>query len=118
MFIEALLMTAFFSYAPVFSLLYTKHGSEECVGYSDSDWTGDSDVRRSTSGYIFKRSGASVSWRSKKQTSVALSTAEAEYVALSSAVQEAIWMRQLILELGNSPTKSTVIFKDNQSAIY
>ena len=103
-FIEALLMTAFFSYAPVFSLLYTKHGSEECVGYSDSDWAGDSDVRRSTSGYIFKPSGASVSWRSKKQTSVALSTAEAEYFALFG--------------IGNSPTKSTVIFKDNQSAIY
>ena len=60
-----------------------------------------------------------LSWRSKKQTSVALSTAEAEYIALSGAVQEAIWMRQLTSELssGDGPTKATVIYEDNQSGI-
>lgn len=58
-----------------------------------------------------------MSWRSKKQTTVALSTAEAEYVALSSAAQEAVWLRRLSTELGSPPKSPTVIFEDNQSAI-
>ena len=57
----------------------------------------------------------SISWRSKKQGVVALSTAEAEYVALASATQEALWIRQLMTEL--TPEKATLIFEDNQSAI-
>ena len=78
-------------------------------------WAGDSEDRRSTSGYIFMFSSASVSWRSKKQTSVALFSPEAGYVALLSAIQKAIWMRQLRLELRGSLMKATVIFEDNQS---
>jgi len=58
-------------------LLYSKKGSSKCVGYSDSDWGGDLDDRKSTSGYLFQISGGPVSWRSKKQSCVALSTAEA-----------------------------------------
>jgi hypothetical protein len=98
-------------------ILYTKLGSRECIGFSDADWAGDLDNRRSTSGYLFQISGGPVSWRSKKQSSVALSTAEAEYVALASSAQEAIWMRQLTTELGSAPTDATTIFEDNQSAI-
>ncbi len=60
-------------------------------------------------------SSAPTSWRSKKQTSVALSTAEAEYIALSGATQEAMWLRQLISELNH--LEVTVIYEDNQSAI-
>ena len=88
-------------------------------GYSDSDWAGDLNDRKSMSGYIFMLSGAGISWRSKKQTSVALSTAEAEYIALSSSVQEAIWLKQLTSELSreHSSSKATVIYEDNQSAI-
>ena len=67
--------------------------------------------------YLFQMSGAAVSWRSKKQPCVALSTAEAEYVALASAAQEAIWMRQLTAELSTTPTGATTTFEDNQSAI-
>ena len=67
---------------------------------------------------MFQIGGGAVSWRSKKQTSVALSTAEAEYVASASATQEALWMRQLSAELnGKLPTEAIVIFEDNQSAI-
>lgn len=58
-----------------------------------------------------------VSWRSHKQESVALSTAEAEYIALSSAAQEAEWIRRLVSELGNGPKGPTTILKDNQPAI-
>ena len=58
-----------------------------------------------------------MSWRSKKQTCVALSTAETDYIALASAAQEAVWMWQLACDLKNGPTEATVIFEDNQSTI-
>ena len=61
--------------------------------------------------------GGAVTWSSKKQSCVALSTAEAEYIALSSAAQEAVWMRQLTTELGSPPETATIIHEDNQSAI-
>ena len=61
--------------------------------------------------------GAAVRWRSKKQTSLALSTAEAEYAALASAAQEAMWIRQLLTDLKNKPTQATLIFEDNHSPI-
>ena len=73
--------------------------------------------RKSTSGYLFQINGAAVSWRSKKQVCVELSTAEAEYMALSSAVQKALWMRQLTIDLRNGPARTTAILEGNQSAI-
>ena len=98
-------------------LLYSKDGSKDCVGYSDADWAGDIDDRKSTSGYLFQICGAAVSWRNKKQTCVALSTAEAEYMALATAAQEAVWIRQLASNLKNGPTEATVIYEDNQATI-
>ena len=61
--------------------------------------------------------GGPVSWKSKKQSSVVLSTAEAEYMALASSAQEAVWMRQLSSEIGIEYTKPVIIYEDNQSAI-
>ena len=98
-------------------ILYSQKSSGECVGYSDADWAGDINDRKSTSGYIFQISGAAVTWRSKKQGCVALSTAEAEYVALSSAAQESVWLRRLTSELGSPPQAATTIYEDIQSAI-
>ena len=100
-----------------FGILYTKQESKDFVAYSDADWAGDLDDHKSTSGYLFQISGGAVSWSSKKQSSVALSTAEAEYIALASTAQEAVWLRQLTTELGSSSTKATTIFEDNQAAI-
>ena len=62
-------------------------------------------------------SGAPISWKSRKQSSVALSTAEAEYIALSSATQEVMWLRRLLSELNCAPQEATVMNEDNQSAI-
>ena len=101
-------------------LVYDNKKGKDLTGYSDADWAGDIDDRKSTSGYIFQLSGGAISWRSKKQTCVALSTAEAEYMALASAIQEAIWLRQLISNLRiaeSETTKPTTIMEDNQSAI-
>ena len=69
-------------------IVYSKNANENLKGYSDADWAGDSIDRRSTSGYIFCMNGGPVSWKSQKQKSVALSTVESEYMALSAASQE------------------------------
>ena len=74
-------------------ILYSTEGSMTCVGYTDADWAGDVDDRKSTSGYIFLLCGGGVSWKSQKQRCVALSTAEAEYVVMASVTQELIWLR-------------------------
>ena len=100
-----------------YGLLLSKEGSADCVGFSDADWGGDHEDRKSTSGYLFQLSGAAISWRSKKQASVTLSTAEAEYIALASAAQEALWLQQLTTDLKHEPAAATVIFEDNQSTI-
>ena len=92
-------------------------GDSGMQGYSDADWAGDTDDRKSTSGYMFLIAGGPVSWKSKKQSTVALSTAEAEYVALSTATQECMWMQKLLSELGNPPDGPTTILEDNQSSI-
>jgi Reverse transcriptase (RNA-dependent DNA polymerase). len=90
-------------------------------GYSDADWAGDLDSRKSTTGFIFNLGSGAISWKSKKQPSVALSSCEAEYMAQTQATREAIWLRRLLQELqgttktGELPT--TVIFGDNQGAI-
>ena len=91
-------------------ILYKQDGSDKCIGYSDADWAGDTSDRKSTSGYIFMFSGGPISWSSKKQKCVALSTAEAEYVALSGAAQECLWLRQLEKELGCSSEGPTLLF--------
>ena len=88
-------------------------------GYSDADWGGDRDTRRSTTGYLFmiEEAGGAVSWGSKLQPTVALSSAEAEYMAACAAVQEAIHLRLLLRDLGFEQKEPTVIFEDNQGCI-
>ncbi len=68
--------------------------------YSNSDWAGDHVTRKSTSGFIFMLNGGPVSWCSKRQATVALSSTEAEYVALTLAAKEATWLRLLLTEVG------------------
>jgi hypothetical protein len=80
-------------------LEYSKHASRQVVGYSDADYAGDRDNRRSTSGYVFMLAGSPITWASKKQTSVALSTCEAEYMALCKSTTEGMWLRKLLHEL-------------------
>ena len=89
------------------------------VGETDADWSGDVNDRRSTTGYFFKLgdSGGSVSWQVKKQPTVSLSSCEAEYQGLAAAVQEAIFLRGLLRELGYEQFEPTTIGEDNQSCI-
>ena len=71
-------------------LFYSHHSNFELVGYSDSDWTGDMDDRKSTSRFIFSMGDLVFSWMSKKQLIVIIFTCEAEYVAASTCVLDAI----------------------------
>ncbi len=88
------------------------------VGYSDSDWAGDLDTRRSTTGYVFTLCGAPVSTKSKRQKMVTLSSTEAEYVAGSKAAQDAVYLRQLLKDLGFEQKEPTVLFEDNEGCIH
>ncbi|KAH9726136.1 hypothetical protein KPL70_008141 [Citrus sinensis] len=83
-----------------FSLLYSFSNDYKLVGYSDSDWGGDVDDRKSTTGFVFFMGDTAFTWMSKKQPIVTLSTCEAEYVAATSSVCHAIWLRNLLKELG------------------
>lgn len=80
-------------------VVFTK-GAGFLVGYCDADYAGDVDTRRSTTGYVFTLLGGAVSWSSKVQPTVAMSTSEAEYMAAASAVKEALWFRTLFSDLG------------------
>jgi len=98
-------------------LYYTRSDDYRLVGYSDSDWCGDVDYRKSTSGYVFFMSNTAFTWLSKKQPIVTLSTCEAEYVAASLSVCHAIWLRNLLSKLEMKQKGGTVIRVDNKSAI-
>ena len=99
------------------ALTYEQARSDNLIAYSDADWAGDRDSRRSTSGNVFILAGSAITWSSKRLNSVALSTVEAEYMALSQATQEAVWLRRLLEELGVKAAKPTNIYEDNQMAI-
>lgn len=88
------------------------------VGYCDADWASNTDDRRSCTGYIFLFQGAAISWSSKRQPTVALSSTEAEYMALSSAIQEAMWLKQLQEDFWPSLSNDSFdVYCDNQSAL-
>ena len=98
-----------------FGLLYTSGGDGLCA-YSDADFAGDASTRRSTNGFVSLIGGTAVSWTSRLQKSVALSTTEAEFVAASEGAKELVWLKRLLNEM-NGETKLPVLFIDNASAI-
>jgi len=86
-------------------------------GYVDSDWAGCADTRKSTTGYALMLNGAVVAWKSKRQNVVALSSAEAEFMAASSLVQEVIYIRKLLTNLGFPQVSATEVGEDNRTCI-
>lgn len=87
-------------------------------GFTDSDWAGNVDNRKSTGGYVFLMAGAAVSWSSKLQPTVALSSTEAEYVGIARAGQEVLWMRKLLLEIGELANGAPILtLADNQGSM-
>jgi len=97
-------------------LTFVKDENSELVAYSDADWANDPDDRRSCTGYAFLKNGGAISWNSKRQPTVALSSAEAEYMAISATSQEALWLQNLEFDCEKS-SGITKIFSDSNSAI-
>ena len=97
---------------------YSNPESLEVTGYSDADWAGCPMDRRSTSGYCVFLGGNLVSWKSKKQTVISRSSAEAEYRAMANVAGELQWIRMLLAEIGLPMTGSSTLCCDNQSAIH
>ena len=95
-----------------------------CIGVTDSDYAGDRNNRRSTSGYVFMLCGGAISWKARQQTSVALSSTEAEYVAATEACKEMIWLNQIMKDLSIPAILGLldgllppVLYIDNQAAL-
>jgi hypothetical protein len=87
------------------------------MGFADADFARDLDDRHSTSGYVFTFGNGAISWYSGKQKGISTSTAEAEYIALSNATKEAIFLRHLLSEFANAEYGPVVIYEDNQAAL-
>ncbi|KAH9781064.1 hypothetical protein KPL71_008321 [Citrus sinensis] len=100
-----------------FGLLYSFSNDYKLVGYSDNDWGGDVDDRKSTTRFVFFIGDTGFTWMSKKQPIVTLSTFETKYAAATSSVCHAIWLRNLLKELGLPPEKPSEIYVVNKSAI-
>uniref|UniRef100_A0AAV1VHU2 Polyprotein n=1 Tax=Peronospora matthiolae TaxID=2874970 RepID=A0AAV1VHU2_9STRA len=83
-----------------FSIVFDGNNKHEPLGFVDASWASDLDSRRSTTGYVFFINNSVVSWKSKRQPTVATSSTEAEYMALYSATQEAVWLRLLLSNIG------------------
>ncbi|GLB43838.1 putative reverse transcriptase (RNA-dependent DNA polymerase) [Lyophyllum shimeji] len=101
-----------------YRITYTRDtGSIKPVGYVDADYGGDFDTRRSTSGYVFMMANGPVSWSSKRQPTVALSTTEAEYMALTRGAQQALWMHNFLFEIDLSQNLPATLHVDSTSSI-
>lgn len=97
------------------------HGHESCdfpLSHCNADWAGDRSSRRSTTGYVFMLAGGAVSWRSQLQPTVALSSTEPGYRAVTKAGQELIWLRTMLKKFGFQDANPTVLHSDNLGAIH
>lgn len=105
-----------------YGITYSNHDSSSTnnpniiSGFADAAFANQDDLK-STSGYVFMVAGGAITWRSKKQTTVALSTTEAEYVALAEAAREACWLKNLYGELGYTQAYPITIRGDNNGSI-
>ncbi|KAK6123380.1 hypothetical protein DH2020_042881 [Rehmannia glutinosa] len=109
-------------------LRYLRHSTDYCLkfskcengvvlkGYVDSNYANDKDNRKSTTSYVFTLCGSCISWKSQLQHIVALSTTESEYVVVTEALKEALWLKGLVSEIGFLKQK-VVVFSDSQSGI-
>lgn len=100
-----------------YSMVMERSHTLDLTGYADSDWAGDPADRRSISGYTFTLGSNTISWSTRKQPSVALSSTEGEYMALTEAGREATYLRQFLIDLRFTFENPITLHIDNQSAI-
>ncbi|CAJ2668597.1 unnamed protein product [Trifolium pratense] len=103
--------------SPGNGLMFSKNNHMNVEGYTDADWAGNVLDRKSTSGYFTFVGGNLVTWRSKKQKVVALSSAEAEFRGMAKGLCELLWLRRLLMEIGCGPSMEMNLFCDNKAAI-
>ena len=101
-----------------FRLRYDGSTNDGLVGFSDSDWAEDRDDRHSTSGFVFTMAGGTISWSSRRQPTISLSSTEAEYKAASDACRQLAWLRTFGDELGDDTSRPTPLCLDNQGSIF
>ena len=100
-----------------YGLTYSRGSDLSPIAFVDADYGGCKDTRRSTSGYVFLMAGGPVTWSSKRQTTVALSTVEAEYVAMSRCAQQMVWMQSWLDEVEIEHSLPGIIKGDNRGAL-
>jgi hypothetical protein len=100
-----------------YALIYNGCSQKGLMAYTDSDWAADKATRWSVTGYFFKIANGIFSWQSQARKTVAQSSTEAEYMALSHCSQQAMWLKTMLTELG-MPLKAVPIYGDNQGAIF
>lgn len=100
-----------------YGIKFKRNQERRLLAYSDSDYAGELETRRSTTGYAVKFGTGIISWSSQRQQAVALSTTEAEYMAASQTVKEIAWLKTLFKRLLGTDDVPTTLFLDNQSAI-
>ena len=100
-----------------FGVHYAASSSLELVGFSDSDWAGDPTDIKSTSGFFFMLAEGPICWSSKKQHTISLSSAEAEYRAAVNVATQCVWLQGILREFGVAIDSPTNIWVDNQSSI-
>ena len=99
-------------------ILMRNHGSHHIMAYTDADWAGNALDRKSTTGFCTFVGGNLVTWKSKKQTVIAWSSAEAEYRAMAATACELIWLKSLLTDLGYINNDPMSLFCDNQAAMH
>ncbi|KAL0356273.1 UNVERIFIED_CONTAM: Retrovirus-related Pol polyprotein from transposon RE2 [Sesamum radiatum] len=104
--------------SPALGLFFPSNSSFELIAYCDADWASCPDSRRSLSGFCIFLSGALVSWKTKKQSTVSRSTAEAEYRSMAATVCELKWLSYVLADLGVSVSLHISLFHDNQAALH
>ena len=107
----------YLKFSPGKGLMFTRNNHLRVEGYTDADWAGNISNRKSTSGYFTLVGGNLVTWRSKKQKVVALSSAEAEFCGMAKGLCELLWLRRLLTEIGLTPKGEMNLFCDNKAAI-
>lgn len=102
---------------PDFGILYSRSKDPRLVGFTDSDWADCVDDRKSTSRYVFSLGTGAVTWTSKKQQAIALSSTKAEYRGTVKAACEAIWLHRMLVDMQMSQPGATPLFCDNQGVL-
>jgi hypothetical protein len=100
-----------------YGLKYTTSSDIQLHGFTDFDWVGSAEDRKSTSGMCFSLGSAMISWSNRKHKSVTLSTVEEEYMEACETCTEAVWITKLVSDLFDQTLESTIIYCDNQSCI-